>query len=223
MVFDPATGSIVLFGGQGPTTDLADTWTWTGSTWAQLSSNASPAARAYSAVAVDPATGGMVMFGGLSGSDTLGDMWSWGLRAPVLTTWSKSISPIGARPGDAIAYDEANGEVVVSGGGEAGHRLKDTWIWQGEWNKPSLVTSPSIRDYAAMAFDPATGNVVLVGGQNSTGALADTWTWNGTTWTQLSPTVSSPGRAVAAMAFDPATGTMVLFGGIAPPASFKDT
>ena len=66
---------------------------------------------------------------------------------------------------------------------------------------------------AQTAYDPATGQLVLFGGATGFGWPADTWTWNGSTWSELSPSTSSPpaGR-YAAMAYDPATGQLVLFG-----------
>ncbi len=43
MVYDAATGTVVLFGGVSPTaTVLGDTWTWDGSTWTEQSSMPSP-------------------------------------------------------------------------------------------------------------------------------------------------------------------------------------
>ena len=63
-----------------------------------------------------------------------------------------------------------------------------------------------------MAFDPATGQLILFGGFD--GAYQnDTWSWDGTTWTQLFPATSPPGRYDATMAFDQATGQLILFGG----------
>ncbi|MGA3149423.1 MAG: kelch repeat-containing protein, partial [Acidimicrobiales bacterium] len=45
MAYDPATGNMVLFGGEGRSAFLNDTWTWDGSTWTAQSPAASPPAR----------------------------------------------------------------------------------------------------------------------------------------------------------------------------------
>ena len=41
MAYDPGTGQLVLFGGD----DFADTWTWNGSDWTELTPSTSPLAR----------------------------------------------------------------------------------------------------------------------------------------------------------------------------------
>jgi hypothetical protein len=41
----------------------------------------------------------------------------------------------------------------------------------------------------------------------------DTWKWDGSSWTQLSPSVAPPGRFAGSIAFDPAAGVLV-FGGL---------
>jgi hypothetical protein len=74
-----------------------------------------------------------------------------------------------------------------------------------------------------MAFDAATNTVVLFGGTTTLfngccGDSNETWIWNGatSTWTNVSPAVSPPGRRFdggQGMAFDPNTKTVVMFGG----------
>jgi len=212
MAYDAATGTVVLFGGDGTSLGsfLADTWTWNGTTWMKRHPAASPPAREDAAMAYDAATGTVVLFGGIgNGSDNLlRDTWTWNG-----TTWTKrhpAASPP-AREDAAMAYDAATGTVVLFGG--AGGPGNDTWTWNGTtWTKQLPAASPPARDDAAMAYDAATGTVVLFGGENGQ-YLADTWTWDGTTWTKRHPAASPPGRYGAAMAYDAATGTVVLFGG----------
>jgi hypothetical protein len=80
MAYDPATGTVVLFGGASPSGEivLGDTWTWNGTTWTQQEPVASPPARSEAAMASDPATGTVVLFGGQSNSGSLDDTWTWG-------------------------------------------------------------------------------------------------------------------------------------------------
>ena len=44
MAYDAADGTVVLFGGQGRSGSLGDTWTWDGSAWTQAHPSTSPPA-----------------------------------------------------------------------------------------------------------------------------------------------------------------------------------
>ena len=222
MPYDPATGTMILFGGdngffQG-TNAFADTWSWNGTTRTKMSPATSPPARDSAAMAYDPATRTMVLFGGSSntnnGGTFLGDTWTW--NGATWTQLSPATSPP-ARGGASMAHDPATGAMVLFGGfpnGNAGGSFGDTWSWDGTtWIQASPATSPPARNGAAMAYDAATGTVVLFGGGSGVTDLGDTWSWDGTGWTQLSPATSPPARQNASMAYDPATGAMALFGG----------
>ena len=64
MAYDAATGTVVLFGGDGSSGDLGDTWTWNGTTWTEQTPATSPPARESATMAYDAATGTVVLFGG---------------------------------------------------------------------------------------------------------------------------------------------------------------
>ncbi|HBV94360.1 MAG TPA: hypothetical protein DEG26_06625, partial [Chloroflexi bacterium] len=72
------------------------------------------------------------------------------------------------------------------------------------WMQLRPATSPSARADASittLTAGPDTGDVMLFGGSDDrSGYLADTWVFNGSTWTQLSPSTSPPGRLGASMA-----------------------
>ncbi len=217
MAYDPATGTVVLFGGLGRNGWLGDTWTWNGTTWTKQAPATSPPPRGYASMAYDAATGTVVMFGGFNnrrggGASLFDGTWTWDG-----TTWTRqapATSPR-ARFDATMAYDPATGTAVLFGG-EGNGKLGDTWTWDGTtWTQQAPATSPPAREDASMAYDAATGNVVLFGGAGGSTlqALADTWTWDGTTWTKQHPATSPPARQNAAMAYDAATGTVVLFGG----------
>lgn len=88
MIYDNATGNIVLFGGFRYTVSpsgyaVADTWTYASSTWTNQSANNSvaPSARwgLQQAAAFDTANGCGYLFGGSDSNDVnLGDTWSYG-------------------------------------------------------------------------------------------------------------------------------------------------
>ena len=116
MADDPATGNVVLFGGNGAwggIAYLADTWTWDGTTWTKQFPATSPPAREGGSIAYDPADlGNMVLFGGYDNSSGwLGDTWTWNG-----TTWTEQFpatSPL-AREGASMAYDPATGTMSSS-------------------------------------------------------------------------------------------------------------
>src|SRR5260370_941699 len=91
--YDPANGTIVMFGGADKSGVLGDTWIWDGSGWQQQHPLASPPAREFAWMGFDPATSRVVLFGGTTcappGVDdpigceyqdtqtTLADTWTW--------------------------------------------------------------------------------------------------------------------------------------------------
>jgi hypothetical protein len=215
MAYDPSTGQLVFFGGDGGNCDN-DTWTWNGTTWTQLNPATSPPARSGASMAYDPGTGQLVLFGGIDACNGsyLTDTWTWNG-----TTWTQSnpaTSPP-ARSEASMAYDRGTGQLLLFGGQDlhfAFPFLDDTWTWNGTtWTELNPATSPPARSEASMAYDPGTGQLVLFGGYDDNPFLNDTWTWTGTIWIQLNPVTSPPVRAGASMAYDPGTGQLVLFGG----------
>ena len=66
MAYDAATGTVVLFGGDGSApARLGGTWTWDGTTWTKQHPATSPPARSGASMAYDAATGTVVLFGGI--------------------------------------------------------------------------------------------------------------------------------------------------------------
>lgn len=69
-VFDPATHSVVLFGGFSDT-GLGETWAWTGTDWTEMLPSNSPSAREGVGMAYDRDTHQVVLFGGLTADGVL--------------------------------------------------------------------------------------------------------------------------------------------------------
>jgi Galactose oxidase, central domain len=113
-----------------------------------------------------------------------------------------------------MAYDAADGQVVLFGGEANGIFFGDTWTWDGTvWTKEHPAHSPSRRSNLGVAYDAADGQVVLFGGYSAGVYLRDTWTWDGSDWTKQHPAHSPSPRAEIGMAKGP-DGHVVLFGGI---------
>jgi len=220
----PDAGDVVLFGGWDYSSGiLADTWLFNGSTWTQLSPPTSPLARgkaSMTTLTTGPDAGDVVLFGGCDNSGGyLGDTWvfdgsTWTQLSPLTSPpvrQDASMATVNAGP-DA-------GDVILSGGyGDTGY-LWDIWVFNGStWtqlNSPTSFPARTAASMAAVSAGPDAGDVVLVGGYDS-GYLGDTWIFDGSTWTQLSPATSPPGRDRASMATlnaGPDAGDVVLFGG----------
>ena len=61
------------------------TWTWTGTTWAELQPAANPGRRAYGSLTYDQALQRLVLFGGSNGTKDLTTLWEWNG-----TTWQQA-------------------------------------------------------------------------------------------------------------------------------------
>jgi hypothetical protein len=157
-----------------------------------------PPARSGAAVAYDAARGELVVFGGVTaGGTALRDTWTWNGRA-----WAQHrppASPPAVREGAVMAFDAANGTVVLSGDQGA------TWTWDGRtWSRHATAPSPggavSSAIPNAMAYDPASRTVLLYL------ALADgghqLWSWNGASWSPIHPRTMPDIFGSAAMAWD---------------------
>jgi hypothetical protein len=208
--------------------------------WVQSMVSPTPSARAGAAMAYDAADGYLLLFGGcLSPGDywghvctALGDTWTF--RNGVWTNITSSIRGPSPPPRiDAgIAYDSADGYVVMFGGynGTIAHVLNDTWTFHaGQWTEQHPTVSPPARNGAGMAGYDAGHEVVLFGGDsNVTGQVAffgDTWVYHTGEWSRLAPSSAPSSRYDVAMSYDPADQSVLLFGGWSSTQtqSFGDT
>lgn len=171
MAYDPAIHRLVLFGGMSAG-GFADTWTWNGSTWTQVTPAANPPGG--DAMAYDPETHQLVLLGGSVSTDT----WTWGG-----STWSEA-TPATSPPGrlhPAMAYDPDIHRMVLFGGMGAHNPLSDTWTWDGSnWTQVTPATNPPARDgadiaYAFMVYDPDTHQLVLFDGRAHEDDVSSLW------------------------------------------------
>jgi hypothetical protein len=178
MVYDAATGTVVLFGGANSAGMLGDTWTWDGvsKTWTEQNPAASPSARS-APIAYDATTQTVLLFGG-NGSTTaeeFNDTWIWNG-----TTWTQQFPATAppARESASMTYDASIGAAVLFGGyaGTWENSLNDTWIWNGNtWREIHPATAPPNRYNFAMNYDPINRVVIMFGGYSSTVVRGDTW------------------------------------------------
>ena len=119
VAYDPRIGDPVLFGGTVQSADqtqvlnFADTWHWTGTTWANISTQHFPAPRTGAAMGYDPKSGQRIMFGGADVNGQKSDTWAftgsdWTQLAPATTP--------PARTGAVMALDPSTGQLIMYGG-----------------------------------------------------------------------------------------------------------
>ncbi len=162
----------------------------------------------------------VMLYGGREGSSTGGvlqDTWVYG---PATTaTWSQlspATVPFGRYKSEG-AYLAGTG-VVMFGGEIVGQLVDETWVWNGNTQAWSQVTStnsattwPSARTGHCMAASAS--QVLLFGGRGNNSQKNDTWSFASGAWTLLTPTASPSVRSEACMVYDSHNSVWVLFGG----------
>jgi hypothetical protein len=139
--------------------------------------------------------------------------------------WSVLRTPHTPSPryGEAMAYDPADGVVLLYGGISWAFQtvLDDTWIFNGsDWTPANLSarTAPPPLTYASMAYDGRDSAMILFGGASncspSCWGLNETWEFQLGNWSRLLTAGSDtpPGRCEAAMAYDTTDSEIVLMG-----------
>ena len=122
MADDPATGQVVLFGGENGTTYLNQTWTWNGATWTEQATTANPSPRVGASLAWDPTSNQLVLFGGKDGTGTyLNDTWTW--SGTAWTPVTPATSP-GVRAGAALGERPVHRPAAVRWPDDRDQRLR---------------------------------------------------------------------------------------------------
>jgi len=221
IVYDPAMGATLLFGGRTSTGTgtFGDTWAFSKSTgWRQLAPAVSPPPLQVASLAYDPTTETVVLFGGtLAHGGNSDETWTWDG-----VTWTQQFPPVSPSARgwntNGMVFDSQVGKVVLFGGYTYGFVImNDTWEWDGKsktWTEQFPANSPSPRS-ATLAYDEATKQVVLFGGWTNGIAYGDTWIYNGVNWVQQQPATSPQARGDNGLAYDPILKSVVLFGGLA--------
>lgn len=246
--FDASRTQAVLLGGYtgsggnlyyqtlSPTSAIATTVTWDGTTWTERVVANAPLPRGDLGMVYDSKRQRVLAFGGFQPQTSTGcgvypakfynDIWSWDGSA-----WT-DITPIGALPaprqGMALTYDPMRDRVVLFGGAGAGVVYSDTWEFDGtKWAQLAPAHSPNVNATSAAVYDSLRHRVTLFAtGRGAVGGLLRTWTWDGTDWTNISSATAPPVRNYIRVAFDEMHGEFILHGGanVDPSAvSLSDT
>jgi hypothetical protein len=186
LVYDPYTGSMIMFGGWDPDSEFSDTWAYSlsANTWTNLSPASDvPSGRDRHSMVYDPTTSKMILFGGWDGDYELDDSWAYD---PVANTWTELV-PAGNAPsprsGHRAVYDSVLGSIVLFGGWDGESEFNDTWAYDPATNTWTDVSpadvSPDPRDGHSMVYDEANGRIIIFGGIDGPGDrdLGDTWAY----------------------------------------------
>lgn len=172
---------------------------------------------------------------GASSHGLVGSQTQPGLRAATESvpsaatgaTWT-NVTPRNGPSGignPMMAYDAADGYVVLFGGLNSSGFSTQTWKYVGgTWTQLHPTNHPMGRVQGMMAYDPRDHYVVLYGGWGPGGVFDnDTWTFSGGRWTDITNTSGGmPYLAEGGMTYDPNLGRVVMFGGWTDPCSCVD-
>src|SRR6267378_4904561 len=132
IAYDTADGYVILFGGAGSRI-LSDTWKFHGGSWTNITRSSGPSPRFEASMAYDTADGYVVAFGGAAFTSNgftavYGDTWKF-----LGGSWTNITSSTGPSPRfiASMAYDTADGYVILFGGGTSSALFGDTWKFLG--------------------------------------------------------------------------------------------
>ncbi|MCI4331594.1 MAG: kelch repeat-containing protein [Thermoplasmata archaeon] len=194
--------------------------------WLNLTKPHAPSGRETMALAYDSADGYVLLFGGGTWNAFSNNGETWTFSAGTWTQLTPTPSP-GPRMGAGLAYDAADGYVVMFGGYDrsGGGFDGDTWTFlAGVWTFVNASTHPSARWGMGMDYDANDGYVLLFGGEGGFGNYqGDTWKFVSGAWSPLSPTSSPSNRGDNNMAYDGSDKEVVLYSGEAGGSAYNDT
>ena len=182
MAYSAADAKIVLFGGEGSSSNLQDTWFYTtgSNTWAAQSPAAKPSARhGHSMATID---GVVHLFGGTDGS-LQQDLWKWSS-----SNWSEysEVTKPDARKFAGLAQSATDQILLWGGHFDGGAFDPNTWIYDigSGWTEIVTHTVPTARSMHACFYDPVRATVIIFGGLSYPDGrpLNDMWEWNGVDW-----------------------------------------
>jgi len=198
-VFDPATGQMIIFGGQvtSSNTDLNDVWL--GVTNAQqddrfnqlLPTGTLPQGRYGHVATYDPNSNRMTVFGGAEGSPTpcANDAWVLdGANGSGSAAWFE-LTPTGTLPPARVyhtgVYDPTTNSLIVFGGNNCSTGyFNDVWVMSsanGEGGTPAWTqlapsgTPPAARESASAIYDSVNNIMTIYGGDAGGSGLGDVW------------------------------------------------
>jgi hypothetical protein len=172
------TDKVLLFGGNGGSNELGDTWIYDLSVgnWSEVTPSIKPNDRMYHSMSSIWGEEKVLLFGGFNSPVTFQDTWVFHLSNNSWTRQYPSLKPSHRyRTAMTSIY---NYDRVMLFGGSAGMPDDETWIYDlsaNIWEQKTTSYNPNGTSYHAMATIDATDKILLFGGQNIGN---ETWTYD---------------------------------------------
>ena len=224
MAYDPGHRYVLLFGGtqcepgligDGPCSDLTDTWTWDGGSWTSRQPPHSPDESKGSMVYDSSVHNIIYMTESGAGWAWDGNDWHQMWRATDVPQPAQH-SGLEDNTNLSIGYDEAHKVLVVLSdrlvGSVAGSTTESfvTSGWDGsKWQQLASTNGDTLSEYGpnfqvgSMVFDRDRRSLVAMG-------IRYTWTWDGASWV-----AHAPGFADGEGLYDPVKHRTLWFGELA--------
>jgi hypothetical protein len=214
LVYDPALGGIVMFGGQsgyisscGIACAFNDTWLFNGTGWHNLNLTVAPSPQAAPGLVYDSHDGYGLLVSDPVGMPTYTEEWRF-----VGATWVNDTATMkGALPnrGFVQADDAADGYVLMFGGSSGCNGLGLTWMYRNgtfhNLTSRQTATPAAVDGSRAISYDPRVRGVVMTGGySNACHVSNQTWLFHRGLWVNVSTQTGTaiPGRWDARMVWD---------------------
>ncbi len=216
---DPASGTVLLFGGGTSARECRNTWQLSRQQWTLIDPVAPEPLMSPTAVT----TPDEVLVVGLTArhyapsSAAPSQLWHW--RGSSWTRETGNGPP--GRFHSQMAYYPPDGSVVMFSGGAGplavSHVYEDTWVLaQGNWRQLSGSESPEGRVGGFMFWDEALEALVLLGGSNRVATvLNDVWLFRSGHWSRVATEDGpAPSGHLPGWAFDRSQERVVRYGGV---------
>src|SRR3989441_1515414 len=145
MAYDSAADRVILFGGQGSSGVVNDTWAYDfkSNAWTNLAPASSPLGRDAHAMAYDSAADRVILFGGQGSSGVVNDTWAYDHGTNTWTNMASAPAPSG-RAYHGMVYDSQSDRAILFGGwaSNTGSPLEDTWTYDLNANGWTNVDAP---------------------------------------------------------------------------------
>jgi hypothetical protein len=260
MTYDVADGYVLLTGGFGvqpvcytnwSIPAYAETWTFVGGQWAQVTPTGASPPQGMGAVWYDSQANETLYYLAMENltADACpvysGGVWSYAAGSWTLLTNGNASGPTPRIL--SVAVDDVGDQQQILFGGESevseafGVYLSDTWSFCPNGTSPPpfvpsnstwqnvteyVGVAPSDRSISQLAYSPALNETILFGGYNGAGgnfALGDTWEYSHGQWTELQASGGPSPRWGSSFVYDAADGYLLLFGGRDANQIFNDT
>ncbi len=228
MAFNPATGQVLVIGGEAFLGPIADVWAWNGAAWTAVPILLPGPPRRSMAASLNPAGNNVVVMGGVDAMllpvpdvyESFAGGWS---PAPPMVPpgptarWSHAATPI-----------ISNASVLMFGGQNLALStvFGDTWLYgpSGWVSVPGLI-APSARHRHSLTSLFARNGAVLFGGQESGGLFSNqTWFFDAASASWSLQGIAGPSARMGHAAVEIGTnGRVLLFGGRVPGSVIGDT